>query len=109
MRIALLRWRSGDCLMPYGIHKLTDGMVHDKLYIALEEDYVRTLNVSSARSKLPSLLGDVASKHETIIISRKGKPVAQLAPLSSDPQASSPFLLKYIAGARWQNPIRAWL
>lgn len=42
---------------------------------------MRSLSVSSARSKLPTLLDDVFIKHETIIISRKGKPVAQLAPL----------------------------
>jgi len=45
---------------------------------------MRSLSVSSARSKLPSLLDDVLMNHETIIISRKGKPVAQLAPIPSD-------------------------
>jgi antitoxin (DNA-binding transcriptional repressor) of toxin-antitoxin stability system len=45
---------------------------------------MRSLSVSSARSQLPSLLDDVFIKHETIIISRKGKPVAQLAPIPSD-------------------------
>lgn len=46
---------------------------------------MRSLSVSSARSKLPSLLDDVFTKHETIIINRKGKPVAQLSPIQSDP------------------------
>lgn len=45
---------------------------------------MKSLSISSARSKLPSLLDDVCNKHETIIISRKGKPVAQLAPIPSD-------------------------
>jgi antitoxin (DNA-binding transcriptional repressor) of toxin-antitoxin stability system len=45
---------------------------------------MRSLSVSSARSKFPTLLDDVFSKHETFIISRKGKPVAQLSPLPSD-------------------------
>jgi len=45
---------------------------------------MRSLSVSSARSKLPSLLDDVFIKHETIIISRKGKPIAQLMPIPSD-------------------------
>jgi len=45
---------------------------------------MRSLSVSSARSSLPSLLDDVFIKHETIIISRKGKPVAQLTPIPSD-------------------------
>ena len=45
---------------------------------------MRSLSISSARSKLPSLLDDVLIKHETIIISRKGKPVAQLMPIPSD-------------------------
>ena len=44
---------------------------------------MRSLSVSSARSKLPSLLDDVFTKHETIIISRKGKPIAQLSPIAS--------------------------
>lgn len=45
---------------------------------------MRSLSVSSARSQLPSLLDDVVMKHETIIISRKGKPVAQLTPIPTD-------------------------
>lgn len=45
---------------------------------------MRSLSVSSARSKLPALLDDVLEKHETIIISRKGKPVAQLTPIPPD-------------------------
>lgn len=45
---------------------------------------MRSLSVSAARSCLPSLLDDVVVKHETIIISRKGKPVAQLMPIPSD-------------------------
>lgn len=44
---------------------------------------MRSLSVSSARSKLPALLDDVFTKHETIIISRKGKPVDQLSPIPS--------------------------
>ena len=46
---------------------------------------MRSFSVSSARSKLTSLLDDVFMKHETIIISRKGKPVAQLSPIPPDP------------------------
>ena len=45
---------------------------------------MRSFSISSARSKLPSLLDDVFTKHETIIISRKGKPVAQLSPIPAD-------------------------
>jgi len=45
---------------------------------------MRCLSVSSARSNLPSLLDDVFIKHETIIINRKGKPVAQLTPIPAD-------------------------
>lgn len=45
---------------------------------------MRSLSVSSARSMLPSLLDDVFTKHETIIISRKGKPVAQLVQIPTD-------------------------
>lgn len=45
---------------------------------------MRSLSVSSARSNLTSLLDDVLINHETIIISRKGKPVAHLAPIPPD-------------------------
>ena len=45
---------------------------------------MRSLSVSSARSQFPSLLDDVLIRHETIIISRKGKPVAQLTPIPAD-------------------------
>jgi antitoxin (DNA-binding transcriptional repressor) of toxin-antitoxin stability system len=45
---------------------------------------MRSLSVSSARSTFPTLLDDVFTKHETIIISRKGKPIAQLSPIPSD-------------------------
>jgi prevent-host-death family protein len=45
---------------------------------------MRSLSVSSARSNLTSLLDDVLINHETIIISRRGKPVAHLAPIPPD-------------------------
>lgn len=45
---------------------------------------MRTLSVSTARSKLPSLIDDVLVKHESIVISRKGRPVAQLVPVADD-------------------------
>lgn len=45
---------------------------------------MRSLSVSYARSTFPSLLDDVFTKRETIIISRKGKPIAQLSPIPSD-------------------------
>ena len=48
------------------------------------EVFMRSLSVSTARSKLPSLLDAVFANHETIIICRKGKPVAQLSPIPSD-------------------------
>ena len=60
---------------------------------------MRSLSVSSARSQLPSLLDDVLTKHETIIISRKGKPVAQLTPIPADAslEESQRFPLRSIA------------
>lgn len=48
---------------------------------------MRSLTISAARSSLPSLVDDVLSKHETIIISRNGKPVAQLTPIPADSYA----------------------
>ena len=59
---------------------------------------MRTLSVSSARSKLPSLIDDVLVKHESIVISRKGKPVAQLVPLEGDsfPRENSLYPLRSV-------------
>jgi len=59
---------------------------------------MRTLSVSSARSKLPSLIDDVLLKHESIVISRKGKPVAQLVPLAGDssPRENSLYPLRSV-------------
>lgn len=48
---------------------------------------MRSLTISAVRSSLPSLVDDVLSKHETIIISRNGKPVAQLTPIPADSYA----------------------
>ncbi len=42
---------------------------------------MRTLSLSSARSQLPSLLDEVSEKQETVLISRKGKLIAQLSPI----------------------------
>ena len=60
---------------------------------------MRSLSVSSARSNLTSLLDDVLINHETIIISRKGKPVAQLAPIPPDicREEATPFPLRGIS------------
>lgn len=60
---------------------------------------MRSFSVSSARSQLPSLLDDVFINHETIIISRKGKPVAQLTPIPPDtfPDKNNRFPLRTIA------------
>lgn len=60
---------------------------------------MRSFSVSSARSQLPSLLDDVFIKHETIIISRNGKPVAQLTPIPPDtlPDNNKRFPLRTIS------------
>lgn len=63
---------------------------------------MRTLSVSSARDMLSSLLDDVLRKRETIIISRKGKPVAQLTPLpaaTDQKEASAQFPLRKVTVA----------
>ena len=49
---------------------------------------MRSLTISAARTTLPSLIDDVLTRHETIIISRNGKPVAQLSPISADSHAT---------------------
>jgi len=65
----------------------------------MQEVNMRSLSVSSARSQLPSLLDDVLIKHETIIISRNGAPVAQLSPLPPDtfPNKNKVYPLRSIA------------
>lgn len=66
---------------------------------------MRSLSVSSARSNLPTLLDDVFTKHETIIISRKGIPVAQLTPIpsDSDQNKADPFPLRSVSIAIAEN------
>lgn len=49
---------------------------------------MRSLTISAARNTLPSLIDDVLTRHETIIISRNGKPVAQLSPIPADSYAT---------------------
>ncbi len=44
---------------------------------------MKSYSVTSARGKMPALLDEVITKHEIIIISRKGKPVAQIVPIPS--------------------------
>jgi antitoxin (DNA-binding transcriptional repressor) of toxin-antitoxin stability system len=51
---------------------------------------MRSLTISAARSTLPSLVDDIIARHETIIISRKGRPVAQLSPIPADTYATDP-------------------
>lgn len=46
---------------------------------------MRSLSITSARSQLPSLIDDVCLRKETIIIRRRGKPVAKLTPVPPDP------------------------
>jgi prevent-host-death family protein len=38
-------------------------------------------NIHDAKSNLSSLVGDVEMRHETVILCRNGKPVAQITPI----------------------------
>ncbi len=42
-----------------------------------------SFNVAEAKQKLADLLGRVAFGHETIIITRRGRPMAKLVPVDS--------------------------
>lgn len=41
---------------------------------------MKTFNVSQARQELPSLIDDVASSGEEVLITRRGQPLAKLVP-----------------------------
>lgn len=44
-------------------------------------------NIHDAKSNLSGLVADVETKHETVILCRSGKPVAQIVPI--EPLASA--------------------
>ena len=45
---------------------------------------VKSMNVADAKRYFSDLLGRVAYKHETITITRRGKPMAKLVPVGPD-------------------------
>ena len=45
----------------------------------------KTINVAEAKKHLSDLLGRVAYGKETIIITRRGKPIARLLPVEKEP------------------------
>lgn len=45
----------------------------------------KTINVAEAKKHLSDLLGRVAYGKETIIITRRGKPIAKLLPVEKEP------------------------
>jgi prevent-host-death family protein len=44
-----------------------------------------SLNVAEAKRRLSELIGRVAFGHETVLITRRGKPMARLAPIGAAP------------------------
>ena len=53
-------------------------------------------NVSQVRKTLPSLIDDVCSKKEKVIINRRGKPVAQLVPCDIDTEKANSYPLRTV-------------
>lgn len=45
---------------------------------------MKTMPLSEARNDLPSLVEHVSESHETVIITRHGKPLAQIGPVTPD-------------------------
>lgn len=45
---------------------------------------MKTLNVSEVRKALPTLIDEVATDHQEVVITRHGKPVAKLVPFDDD-------------------------
>jgi prevent-host-death family protein len=56
------------------------------------------VNTHEAKTKLSELLAKVESQHETVVICRNGRPVAQLLPWvrSKNPLRQSPQLKKVV-------------
>jgi prevent-host-death family protein len=57
------------------------------------------INTHQAKSKLSELLAAIESKHETVIICRNGKPVAEMIPWEKthkNPLAQDPLLKKIV-------------
>ena len=62
---------------------------------------VKTLAVSDVRNHLPAIIGDVAESHESVVVTRYGKPVAKIVPCESGEKANAyPLRGRPIAVAR---------
>ena len=55
---------------------------------------MRSVGIFEAKTKLAELCDEVAHRHETIIITRRGKPVARLVPLEADARADTWTLVR---------------
>jgi prevent-host-death family protein len=60
---------------------------HDQVYLTVEATMTqKTINVAEAKKHLSELLWRVASGGEEIVITRRGKPLAKLAPVTGESQ-----------------------
>ena len=55
---------------------------------------MRNLNVSQVRKELPSLIDEVASRKGGVIVTRRGKPVAQIVPFRKRDKQDNPYPLR---------------
>jgi prevent-host-death family protein len=57
---------------------------------------MRNFNLSEVRKELPSLIDEVSSKKEGIVITRRGKPVARLMPYGKKEKKTDRYPLRGI-------------
>jgi len=53
---------------------------------------MKTIKASEFKAKCLALMDEVAASHEPIVITKNGKPVAQLAPVSRKPRSIFGFM-----------------
>jgi len=55
---------------------------------------MKKINISEVRNHLPSLLVEIASSNEPIVVTRHGKPVAQILPFHKAQSKSERYPLR---------------
>ena len=58
---------------------------------------MKTLSISEARNTLPGLLDELVRSREPVVVTRRGKPVARIVPVSLAPARSGRHPLRCVA------------
>src|SRR6202007_2026297 len=76
------------CLQPLEISPVSDNMTigHDHGHIA-GSAMTKTMKASECKAKFLGVLDEVASKHERVIVTKNGKPVAEIVPFVERPKS----------------------